>query len=43
MLLVRIIVLNIIGNIKITKMYFGTRFQYPENKELKALITNYET
>ncbi len=34
---------HIIGTIKITKMYFGIRFQYPENKELKSLIIHHET
>ena len=34
---------KIIGKIRITKMYFGTRFQYPENEALKAFIKNYET
>lgn len=33
----------IIGEIKITKMYFGTHFQYPENEDLKSRILNYET
>ena len=33
----------IIGKIRITKMYFGVRFQYPENENLKSLIQNHET
>lgn len=34
---------HIIGKIRITKMYFGTRFQYPKDEDLKSRILHYET
>ncbi len=33
---------NIQGNIEVTKMYFGTKFQYPENEGLKQFIKQNE-
>lgn len=34
---------QIIGEIKITKQYYGKKFQYPENKELCRILRKNET